>query len=486
MGVSQTAGPAGSGADEAGHVKDLRSFLDLLAARDDEDLAVVERAVRPDHFDVTALLENLDRAGRYPAVVFARPRNMLGKPSDYPLVSNIFATRERCALALDFPREEAGLPLSLEYARREAQSLPALVIPRAEGPVAAHVITGGDVDIGRLPIVRHHEMDLGPVLTMTVILKDPDDGFYDISFIKTFYRGPREVVVTIHSPHLERILAKYEQRGQRAPFVNVLGHHPAFFLGSLGITPFGTNDYDAVGAFLGEPLRLTPSQTWGDEILVPADAEIVLEGEIVPGERAIADPFGEVTRHYQAQCLRPVGEVTAITYRNGAIMQDIFPGHRGHWNLGGIPKEGSLFNSIEKKFGGVCGVHMPYSGCSRFACYVSIEKKCEGRAKMVGMEVLAQSKLLSVVVVVDEDIDPFNEADVIWAALTQTDPERDVTLIKNAESFFFTAMGSSKLIIDATRPVDYAFPATNRVPVDALQRMCLDEWLTGDPAPAGM
>lgn len=458
--------------------KDLGQFLDRLAQQRPDDLHVVEREVRPADFDVTALLENLDRANMYPTVLFERPHDVCGDASRFRLVSNVFATRERCALALDLPVEDAGLPLGLEFARRETRSMPALVIPRAEAPVAANAATGASASLHRLPMVRHHEMDLGPVLTMALVLKDPDDGFYDVSFIKLFHnKEPRRTVITIHSPHLLRILEKYEHRGQRAPFVYVLGHHPAFYLGSLAMTPFGTNDYDAVGGFLGEPLRLTPSETWGDDILVPADAEIVVEGEIIPGERAIADPFGEVTGHYQAQCLRPVGEVTAITHRDDAIMQDIFPGHRGHWNLGGIPKEGSIFNAVERKFGGVRGVHMPYSGCSRFACYVSIEKREEGRAKMVGMEVLTHTKFLSVVVIVDEEIDPYNESDVIWAVLTQTDLERDVTVVKNAESFFFTAMGRSKLIIDATRPTDYAFPATNRIPAAALERMRVDEWL---------
>ncbi|MFH1833832.1 MAG: UbiD family decarboxylase, partial [bacterium] len=238
-----------------------------------------------------------------------------------------------------------------------------------------------------------------------------------------------------------------------------------------------------VGGFLGEPLRLVASETWGEDFLVPADAEIVVEGEILPGERAIVNPFGEVTRHYQAQCLRPVAELTALTYRERAIMQDVFSGHRGHWNLGGIPKEGSLYNVLNQRFGGVRAVHLPYSGCSRFSCYISMEKREEGKAKILGMEALTQTKLMEAVVIVDEDIDPFHEPDVLWAVLTRTNPGLDVTLIRNAQSFFFSAMGSSKVIIDATRPLDVAFPEKIKVPQEVMDRMKLEEWL-GDGSAA--
>jgi 3-polyprenyl-4-hydroxybenzoate decarboxylase and related decarboxylases len=257
----------------------------------------------------------------------------------------------------------------------------------------------------------------------------------------------------------------------------VLGHHPSFFLGSLGLSPYGTNDYDAIGGFMREPVRLTPSATWGEEFMVPADAEIIVEGEMLPGERTIVNPFGEVTRHYQAQCLRPLGEVTALTYRDGAILQDVFSGHQEHWNLGGIPKEGSIYNTVNRRFGCVKAVHMPYSGCSRFVSYISIDKKREGVAKMIGMEVLAQTKLMSSVVVVDEKIDPFNEAEVVWAVLTQTNPSRDVSVIHNAESFFLTAAGTTKVIIDATCPTDIAFPEQFKVPDAVLEGIKLEEWI---------
>ncbi|MCL5962427.1 MAG: UbiD family decarboxylase [Chloroflexi bacterium] len=457
--------------------KDLRQFISLLKEQYPDDIAEVSRLVRPNRYEATAVLERLDREKKYPTVLFNSAENLLGGKSDFKLVSNVFGTRERCATILNFPREKAKMPLSLEFARRELSGIPAKTVSAGEAPVKANVAVGDAVDIRRLPIVRHFHMDVGPVLTLTCIMKDPDDGFYDISFIKTFYKGPRKVGISIHSPHHERILAKWEARGQRAPVVNVLGHHPAFLLGSLSLSPWGKNDYDSIGGFLDEPLRLVPSETWGKDFMVPADAEIIIEGEIIPGAREVVDPFGEVTRHYQAQCLRPIAEVTALSHRDNAILQDIFSGHQGHWNLGGLPKEGSIYNAVNQKFGGVKAVHMPYSGCGRFVCYVSVEKKVEGNAKIVGMEVLTHTPLMQWVVVVDEEIDPFDESDVMWAILTQTNPMRDVSVIQNARNFFTTAMGNTKVIIDATRPLDIAFPEKIKVPEDAVDSINLGEWL---------
>ena len=459
--------------------KDLGAFLDDLRQHDPRSLVEVERTVDPTRFEVTALLEHLQRAGQYPAVLFTSTLDQRGQPSRFPVVSNVFATRERCAFALGLPPEQAGMALSLHFSALERQPIQPEVVPASRAPVQQHVLVGDAADVAILPIVRHYEMDLGPVLTMAHVMRSPDEDFYDVSFCKTFYKGdPRRLGLSIHTPHLERLLGLYEKRDEPAPVVNVLGHHPAFFLGALALTPWASNDYATIGGFLREPLRLVPSVTWGERFLVPADAEIVIEGEIPPGERTVVDPFGEITRLYQAQCLRPVFNVKAITFRQGAIMQDIFSGNQGHWNLGGIPKEGSVYNVLQRKFGNIHAVHLPHSGCSRLACYISIEKSREGQAKEVGLVALTESWTFQTVVIVDADIDVFNERDVLWAIHTYVDPGRDVDIVRNVgTSVFTTAMQRSKVIIDATRPSHVAFPERFRVPEEALRRIRLEDYL---------
>lgn len=461
--------------------KSLSSFLAQLREQRPADLVEIKRTVRPAQFEVTAILEHLDRSGRYPVALFHNPTNLLGSPSPFRIVSNVFGTRERCAMALGLDPARPGMELSLGYSALERQKVEPVVVSRAEAPVKENVLVGEDADVRILPIVRHYEMDLGPVLTMAHVMPARDGSFYEVSFAKTFYKNdPRRMVVSIHTPHLERLLAEYERRDEPAPIVNVLGHHPAFYLGCLALAPYANDDYATIGSFLRESLRLVPSETWGDRVMVPADAEIVIEGEIPPGQRGIADPFGEVTRLYQAQCLRPIFQVKAITFRHNAIMQDVFSGHRGHWNLGALPKEGSVFNALQRKFGNIKAVHLPYSGCGRLACYISIHKTRPGQPKEVGLFALPESWTFQTVVVVDDDIDVFNEEEVLWAIHTYVNPARDVDIIKNVgESVFTTAMQRSKVIIDATRPQDVAFPARFQVPEEVMARINLDEWIEG-------
>ena len=120
---------------------------------------------------------------------------------------------------------------------------------------------------------------------------------------------------------------------------------------------------------------------------------------------------------------------------------------------------------------------MPHSGCGRFACYVSIDKHIEGEAKRIGISALAESWMFNWVVIVDKHIDVFNEQDVIWALLTNVDPKRDVDMIQNAYTLFDTAAGYTKLIVDATQPLDRPFPEMLKVPEDAMNRINIDEWI---------
>ncbi len=458
--------------------KDLSGFISRISAEFPDQVVTIRRPVRASEYEVTAILQHLDDRGQYPMALFEQPINMLGEPAQFPIVSNVFGTRERCALALDLPPEQAKLPLSLEYARRERQQIEPRVIDAGEAPVKQVVQRGADIDIRRLPIVKHFEGDMSEVITMAAVMKDPDTGIYDVSFVKGFPKDPRKAGVSIHTPHLERILAKYEKRGEPAPYVHILGHHPAFFLGALALTLYDSDDYATIGSFLGEPLRLVASETWGKNFLVPADAEIIIEGEIPPGERTVVDPFGEVTRLYQAQCLRPVLNITALTHRRGAWYQDIFSGHQGHWNLGAIPKEGSVYNALQRRFGNIEAVCMPYSGCGRLACYVSIHKTREGQGKEVAITTLPESWTFEVVIVVDADVDVFNERDVLWAVYTYVDPLRDIDIIHNfTKNVFTSAFQGQRILIDATKPLDVAFPERFRMPPDVMRRIDLDEWI---------
>lgn len=462
--------------------KDLRQFIAQLEEQEPSQLLRVKKQVNPANYDVTAILEQLNQKGRRPMVVFEDTLDLTGAPSGLPVAMNTFADRSRCAMALGLPSDEVGLSLSLAYASRGQNPIKPEVVAAADAPVKEVVLRGEEVDTRALPIPIHSEGDYGPCLTMTLAVKDPESGAYNASFIKAFYdfEDHQRLRITIHSPDSERALEYYESRNLPMPIVAILGHHPAFYLGTMGLTPYESDDYTTIGAFLGEPVRLVPSETWGEDFLVPADAELVIEGTVPPGVRMIADPFGDITRQYQAQTLRPVMEVSAITRRRDAIMQDVFAGHHDHFTAGQIPKEGSLFNTLKRRFGDlITGVHLPYSGCGRLACYVSIDKTKEGQAKSVALAAVQESWTFEVVVVVDSTIDVFSEPDVIWSLLVNVDPSRDVDVLHNIPNVFTTSMGTRKILIDATRPLDRAIPDVNRVPQEAIDRVRLEDYIEG-------
>jgi UbiD family decarboxylase len=463
--------------------KDLHNFVTQLERDHPEDLVRVKRTVDPAKHEVTAILELLARErGVRPLAIFDRPLNLRGEESEIPVLINAFATRERCAYALGVPRDQSKLPLSLAFSEMGLNPVPPTTVDASEAPVKEIVCTGDAIDTRELPIVTHSEGDYGPCLTMTLAVKDPESGAYNASFIKAFYdfEDHRRLRITIHSPDSERALKYYEDRNLPMPIVAILGHHPAFYLGTMGLTPYESDDYSTIGGFLGEPLRLVASESWGDDFMVPADAEILIEGVVPPGVRMIADPFGDITRQYQAQTLRPVMEVTAITRRRDAILQDVFAGHHDHITVGQIPKEGSLYNTLRHRFGDIIrAVHCPYSGCGRLAVYVSINKSREGQGKAVALAAIQESFTFQVAVVVDDVIDVFDEADVIWATLVNVDPSRDVDVIHNIPTVFTTSLGYRKVLIDATRPFDRAIPEMNRVPRETMDRIKLDDYVEG-------
>ena len=453
--------------------KDLQSYLSKMKMKYLQHIVTIKKEVDPLSFEVSAIMQQLTDQNKHPIVLFEKTRDVNRKPSRFPMVDNVFSTRELCALALDLSPEKSDMALSLEFSKREVLSTKPIVVNREEAPVKEVIKRGEDVDVKDLPAGRYHEMDVGPYLTMVDIMKGKDGGFYDVSFVKHLIIDSRTLTVSLHHTlrkHLLYILEENEAKDAPTPIVVVLGHHPAFFLGAGAIKEYGNNDYETIGSFLQEPLRLTASETWGDAFLVPADAEIILEGEVIPHKREIQNPFGEYSGYYQPQCLMPVMTVTAMSYRKNAIMQGVFPGHNSHFNMGSIPKEGSLFNEIKKVAPNVVEVHLPHSGSGRMSCYVSINKKREGDAKQAGMMPLLLSGQTQYVVVVDADVNIFDEREVLWALITRLNLSRGVDVIKNMPRF-------DRVLIDATRPVDIPFPEKNKIPDEVMKRIRLPDFI---------
>jgi 2,5-furandicarboxylate decarboxylase 1 len=463
----------------------LRRYLQELEQSSPSEVVHVTEPVDPARFGVTAVLQKLQDLDRYPLVIFDQPLALNGQPSSFPIVANVYASRERCAGALGLSPSQANLELALEYARREDSRLAPVVVPRSAAPVRQVVKSGDLVDLRELPIIRFHRMDNGPYVDMTAVLRDPDSGAYNLAFLRNQYKGPRRLGLHMSPRHSWQIVRKNEERKRPTPIAIVVSHHPAFHLGALNVAPYYEDDYGVVSAIVGNPLRLTPSETWGEALLVPADAEMIIEGEIPPGQREVEGPFGEFPGTYGPQRVSWLVDVTAITYRHDALYQAIFSGHRDVWVLGSFPKEARIYNLIRAVVPTVKAVHLPSSGVGRFHCYISIDKKVDGESKQAALVALGAVDFVKHVIVVDADIDVYREEQVLWAIATRVQADEDVDIITRVKgssldpSQHDESMGA-KMIVDATRPVRRPFEARVEVPREAVEAVELSSLIPAE------
>ena len=454
----------------------MSDYLNSLEKQHPDELLVIEEEINPADFEVTAILQHLENAGKYPVVLFTRPLNLKGEVSKFPLVTNVMASRELCAFALGLDYSQCKLPLALEYARREEGRIPPEVIPKERAPIKEVIKVSDEADLREFPIVKHHYMDPDPYIDMIPIQRDLETGTYNAAFIRMQYKGPRKLGLYLGPRHNWEIVRRHDVKNRSTPTVVVVTHHPAFSLGSLNVAPFDSDDYEVIGALMNEPLRITPSETWGEDIMVPADADLIIEGEVPPNTRETEGPFGEFCGYFGPQRYSNLINVTAITYRHNAIYQDTFVGHAENWIMGAVPKEGSIYLKIKAVLPNVKGVHFSNSGCGRFNCYVSIDQVVEGQAKQAALIAMGNMGNVKHVIVVDSDVDPFNEEDVMWAVATRVQPDEDVDIIKNIRGNNLDPsipgdLLSSKMIIDATKPVGRPFEERLSIPSEAMDKV---------------
>ena len=180
-----------------------------------------------------------------------------------------------------------------------------------------------------------------------------------------------------------------------------------------------------------EPLRVVKARTV--PLLVPADAELIIEGKILPHIRKMEGPFGEFTGHAVSQDQRQIIEVTAITHRTDYIFQDVHAGYTEHKLMGAVPREAALLKAVRQTVPTVKEVCMPVSGNCRFHAYIAISKRTAGQAKNAICAAFAADMLLKHVIIVDDDIDVFDEEQVLWAVSNRFQADRGLVVIPNAQ-----------------------------------------------------
>src|SRR5438093_3173283 len=281
--------------------------------------------------------------------------------------------------------------------------------------------------------------------------------------------------------HLWEFQRVAEAQGKPLPVAFAIGVHPAIALGCLAIGSIDEDERAIMGALLGEPLELVKCET--SDVLVPAHAELVLEGEILSAARTPEGPFGEFTGYSLGERQREIVRYTAITHRRDAMFQDITVAHLDHMLLSTIPMEANLYRAVRAMVPSVKTVRVP----SPFTCYVSIEQRLVGQAKNAIMAVLGADLYMKRVVVVDHDVDVFDDRQMTWAIATRCQPDRDVTIVTHARGSDLDPSTpedgySAKWGVDATaKPSLASYTPRHRVPHDVWARINLADFGLGQP-----
>jgi len=226
--------------------------------------------------------------------------------------------------------------------------------------------------------------------------------------------------------HLWEFHKMAEAKGEALPVAFAIGVHPLIALGALSIGSVDEDETNIMGGLFDEALEMVRCETI--DLSVPAHAELIIEAEILPGATVEEGPFGEFTGYSLGAREREVVKVKAITHRKGAYFYDMNVGHLDHMLLSTIPMEANLFRAVRSMVPSVKAVRVP----SPFTCYVSIEQRLKGQAKNAIMAVLGADLYIKRVVVVDQDVDIYDERQVNWALATRCQPDRDMVLISNA------------------------------------------------------
>ena len=449
--------------------KDLRGFIAELEEKSPEDVARVKKLVSP-RYEMSAILTHLERKKRLPLLYF---ENVEGGRA--PVVINAMASRPLMAMAMETKPED----LARKFIERQANVIPPVEV--SDGPVQEVIRVGDDVDLAELPMLTHYDVNVAPYITAGIVVaQDPDTGVRNTSYNRLMMAGKRELRIFMAiGRHLWTLHNKMERRDQPLPVAIVIGVHPLFALGAQAFTPADEDEYAVIGGMMNEPLRLVKARTV--PLLVPADAELVVEGRMLPHVRREEGPFGEFTGHAVEKDDRQVIEVTAVTHRKNYIFQDIHAGYTEHKLMGAVPREAALLKAVRNAVPTVKDVCMPVSGNCRFHAYISITKRTPGQAKNAICAAIASDMLLKHVVVVDDDIDVFDEEAVLWAVSNRFQADRGLVVIANAQGSELDPTAgpggvNAKMGIDATKPLG-GFPPPLRVPDEVMNRIRLEDFL---------
>ena len=356
-----------------------------------------------------------------PALLFETVRGFPG----WRVLGGLFATRKLVALGLGVPQDQ----MLERYLTLEDKRIPPEIV--ATGPVKEIKWSGDQVDLAKLPIVTHASKDCGPYVTIGVqVGKDPDTHIRNLSIHRMLVLGKDKLSLWAPADHhLGRMILKAEEKKRGLEVATAIGVEPSLIIGSQAKVPYGIDEYHVAGGLRGAPVRLTKCESI--DVEVPAAAEIVIEGVTIPGERVADGPYGEYPGCYSEAKQAPVLKVTAITMRQNPIYQTALTGMPVTENhtLIEYGNAAVVYREVKKIVPEARAVNMTPGGTFRHHVVVSIKKRAENEGRNVILALLSLGIGLKQVIVVDEDIDPFDPMQVEWAMATRFQADKDAIIV---------------------------------------------------------
>ena len=431
----------------------LRGFLRLVETQYPDELLRIRQPIDL-RFDSTALVFELDQAGKSPVVVF---ENVSG--SGMQLVTNVAGNRKLLAACLGV--DPGNLPTA--FRERCQKYIPCETVDR--GAWEDVVVEGGDVDLTKLPVPLQFSVDAAPYITAgQIVARDPVTGIDTTGFHRLMLKGKNRLGVSLHSRRrLYEFHRRAEERGESLPAVITLGVHPLHYMGSMVYAyPPHVRKFEIIGGLFGAPYRL--AKTGIQDLEVPAGAEIVIEGEILADVKEPEGPFSEFTGYASYRSTENVFVAHRIRMRRDAMFHSIASGmSQDHILVSCVTREGEILNTLRRNLPNVLAVHVPHRTCGAFVAIVKMKKTAQGEPQQAIMAALGTEFYTKYVIVVDEDVDIFDMSDVMWAIATRVHADKDIVFIpgckgaildptSDPETFTVTKMG-----IDATRPAGKDF-----------------------------
>lgn len=423
--------------------------------------------------------KRLQADGKLPILLFERIQGHA-----MPILTNLFASKRHLALALDTAPEYV--------AARFAEAQKNRIQPRTvtSGPIKDVILTGDQADLRALPLVTHCEKDAGPYISSGVtIIRDPASGCLNAGIYRNRYLSPKTLTMNM-APlyHAAEVAAQAEARKQHVEAAIVIGHHPALGMASQQRGRLGEFELETMGGLLGEPVDVMRGETV--DVLVPADAEIVIEGRIRTDRWEDDGSFGDYWLYYAPPKKARVFEVTAITHRRDAVFHDVFNVGPEHLVLFSLGMEGVVLAQLQQLVPQVTAIDVPVSGSGNLV-YVQIRKDMEGLGVNTALAALGAYRF-KCAIVVDEDIDISDDQQVIWAVMTRTQADRSFFVVPGSYISRVDPTGyppwhaggkgdrllSTRLGVDATKPLDPSFPEVAEPPRHLWTRIHLGHDLT--------